>query len=264
MNLTITTLGTSHGDPTRERFNASTLVEMPDCSLLIDCGTPALAQLRRCGKDLRRIRHLVITHMHEDHFGGLPDLLKYQSKRMPADYQLTIWLPEAEAEKPIRDFYALAHRPLLPGIQFHLIQPGILPVAENFTLEALPTDHFSNEGLAYPSYALLLTIQNKRLLFTGDLSRDFHDFPKNIPADLAFCELTHYDLEKALPTLASQSFGKLVFTHVGDEWHGKENESRWQSLASRLPYPTHLAHDLEQFLMTPPSSKTPCIRGKIA
>ena len=87
----------------------------------------------------------------------------------------------------------------------------------------------------------------KTLLFSGDLSRDFHDFPAGVSADLAFCELTHYDLDRAIPVLAAAGFGRLVFTHIGDQWHGAEAEKLFREKAVHLPYPAVIAHDGDEF-----------------
>ena len=114
-------------------------------------------------------------------------------------------------------------------------------------IRAIPTDHFSNEKLHYPSYALTFSTGRKKILLTGDLSMDFHDFPKGTGADLAFCELTHYSLEKILHVLACEKFGKLVFTHIGDQWHGSEAEMKFRQLVSSLPYPAEIAHDGERY-----------------
>ena len=40
--------------------------------LLLDCGTTSLTALRRCGLDPGEIGTVFVSHLHGDHFGGLP------------------------------------------------------------------------------------------------------------------------------------------------------------------------------------------------
>ena len=246
-NITVTTLGTSHGSPTRERYNTSTLVELPDMSFMIDSGAPALGQLVRCGIQESSVKHIFITHMHEDHVGGLPDMVKFMSKGALKDYEFNIWLPEAEAEEGLRAFCKSMHVRISEKISFHVIEAGTLIDTPDFKVEAYLTDHFGYAAKWYPSFAFGVFASSKRMLFTGDLSSDFHDFPQGLDMDFVLCELTHYKLENAIPILAKQHFGKLVFNHVGNPWHGEENVERWRNLVKDLPYPAFLAWDMDKF-----------------
>lgn len=249
--IKIITLGTSHGDPTYERFNTSSLLEIPGYGgILIDAGTPVLGLLRRKNYQLENLRALFITHMHQDHFGGLPDILKYWVKRMPPEQQLKIFLPEADAMETIFAFTELAHRPIArSSFEINEIAAGKLVLSESVQVEAIATDHFSNENKSFPSWALKFTSGSKTVLFSGDVAKDFHDFPVGNPADMAFCELTHYPLENALPTLSAEKFGKLVFTHIGDQWHGKEAEKIFAEMVKVLPYQAVMAHDGDEFVL---------------
>lgn len=247
-DIVITTLGTAHGDPTVERFNSSTLLELPDgTGILIDAGTPALALLIRKGFDLHRLRHIFITHMHEDHTGGLPDFLKFLPKRMTGDAVCTIHLPEISAVAGINAFMETSHRPVnYSKTNFSELAAGKKEFG-NFQLTAIPTAHASNERLVFPSFALLFEAAGKRILFSGDLAKDLRDYPAGVAADIYFMEITHYLLDNALPLLAKSDFKQVVFNHVGNEWHGKEAEKLFAEKSSILPFPACLAHDGEEF-----------------
>ena len=224
----ITLLGTAHGNPTFCRFNTSTLVESGGEGMLIDAGTPALALLVRIGYDLRQLRHIYLTHMHEDHYGGLPDLIKYQAKY--STYGTLIHLPEEAGIKGMLDFMALAHRPVPSDkVSFTVVGPGEETLPNGVTIRAIPTEHCwcEEEKRHYPSFAYLLTAPSGRRIFiSGDLACDFHDFPEGIEADIAFCELTHYPIDRAFPVFRRQPYGKLVFIHVNDAWHDAGAEAR--------------------------------------
>ena len=43
--------------------------------VLLDCGATSLPALRRCGLDPDRIAAVFVSHLHGDHFGGLPFLI---------------------------------------------------------------------------------------------------------------------------------------------------------------------------------------------
>ena len=57
------------------RLQTCILVSHPGGRFLIDCGTTALIAMRRYGIDPGDIDAILLTHLHGDHFGGLPYLV---------------------------------------------------------------------------------------------------------------------------------------------------------------------------------------------
>ncbi len=51
------------------------VIDFRDRLMMIDCGEGAQLQMRRMGLKFSRLRHIFISHMHGDHFFGLPGLL---------------------------------------------------------------------------------------------------------------------------------------------------------------------------------------------
>jgi ribonuclease Z len=68
-------LGTSSGKPTLKR-NVSGLAVVREADwLLFDCGEGTQVQIARAGLSPNRLSAVFVTHLHGDHFNGLPGLL---------------------------------------------------------------------------------------------------------------------------------------------------------------------------------------------
>jgi ribonuclease BN (tRNA processing enzyme) len=73
MRLTVLGCGDAFGSG--GRFNTSFLVESGGRQVLLDCGASTMVALRQRGVDPNAIAGVILTHLHGDHFGGLPFLL---------------------------------------------------------------------------------------------------------------------------------------------------------------------------------------------
>ena len=73
MKLTI--LGSCSAYPTLNRFTTSQILQINGRSFLIDCGEGAQIQLRKNKIKFNSIEDILISHLHGDHFFGLPGLI---------------------------------------------------------------------------------------------------------------------------------------------------------------------------------------------
>jgi ribonuclease BN (tRNA processing enzyme) len=73
-DVAITFLGSGDAFGSGGRFHACFMVEAPQSRFLIDCGASAPLALKRHGVDPAAIDAIVVSHLHGDHFGGIPFL----------------------------------------------------------------------------------------------------------------------------------------------------------------------------------------------
>src|SRR5438552_19124883 len=73
--LRVVPLGTSAGRPTLSRGASALAVATEGAWVLCDCGEGAQIAALRAGLSLSRLDAVLITHLHGDHFNGLPGLL---------------------------------------------------------------------------------------------------------------------------------------------------------------------------------------------
>ena len=100
MSFEVTILGSGAAIPTQRRNPTSQYVVCNDRHILIDCGEGTQIQIRKYGVKFQRINHILISHLHGDHFFGLVGLISTMHL-MGRDKGLTIYGPE-ELEQILR------------------------------------------------------------------------------------------------------------------------------------------------------------------
>jgi ribonuclease Z len=93
VSFTVTVLGSGAALPTARRNPTAQYIVCNDRHLLIDCGEGTQMQLRNAGIKIQRINHILISHLHGDHFFGLVGLLSTMHL-LGRDKGLTIYGPE--------------------------------------------------------------------------------------------------------------------------------------------------------------------------
>lgn len=76
MSLRVTFLGTGGTFPTRARNTPSVILTRPGESLMFDCGEGTQRQLLDAPVSFMKITRIFLSHIHGDHYFGLPGLLQ--------------------------------------------------------------------------------------------------------------------------------------------------------------------------------------------
>ncbi len=92
MDLDLVFLGTAGSTPTAQRATSATLFRRGGDRLLVDCAEGTQRQLLRSDVGLAELPEIYLTHLHADHYLGLPGMLKTFALR-GRDVPLTVYGP---------------------------------------------------------------------------------------------------------------------------------------------------------------------------
>lgn len=140
MNLTI--LGSHSASPTISKHPTSQVLEVKGHLFLIDCGEGTQVQLRKYRIKFSRIKHIFISHLHGDHFFGLPGLIS-SFILLGREAELHIYGPKgikAAILLMLKVGKAYTNYPLY----FHELEqttPQIIFEDEKLTVETIPLSH---------------------------------------------------------------------------------------------------------------------------
>ncbi|MCX7744791.1 MAG: ribonuclease Z [Flavobacteriales bacterium] len=160
MQFSITILGCSSAIPTKDRFPTAQVVTYGNEHYLLDCAEGTQIQLRKYRFSFQRISKIFISHMHADHFLGLPGLLSTMDL-LGRTSSLQIYAP-IEVIRFIESFKQLVYANFQYPIEYHIIEDtfeGVIWENEQLEVIAFPVKH------AVPCHAFLFKekLQSRRM-----------------------------------------------------------------------------------------------------
>jgi ribonuclease BN (tRNA processing enzyme) len=207
------------------RLHTSFMLDAPGTRLLIDCGTSALIAMHRSRIDPARLDAVVLSHLHGDHFGGLPFLLldaAFVSRRstplLVAGPPGTLARLRRTTEALFPGFWGARGHALVRTITWRDRRPAAVAGA---TVTPFRVAHESGA----PAFAVRVSCGGCTVAYSGDTGWTPSLLAAAEGSDLFICEATSYDrtipahLTYAAVARHREAFRtrRLVLTHLGPD-----------------------------------------------
>ncbi|MBL6652804.1 MAG: MBL fold metallo-hydrolase, partial [Reyranella sp.] len=162
-------------------------------NVLIDCGASSMVAIRKWQVDPNAISTVLVSHLHGDHFAGLPFLLLDAQLVSRRTAPLTLAGPPG-----FRDRLAIIMEAMFAGstkgerkFTVEILELALHERVELGGLAVTPylMKHFSGA----PSYALRIETEGKVLTYSGDTEWVDELIPAGRDADLFICEAYFFD-----------------------------------------------------------------------
>ncbi len=136
-----TILGSSAAVPTSLRHTTAQVLQYHNQRFLLDCAEGTQMQMRRFKIPLMKINHIFISHLHGDHFLGLPGLL-FTYHLLGREKDIHIYSPPG-MDEIIGVQYRLAQLQPSYAIRFHELHQGRQRIYDDKRLfiETIEMDH---------------------------------------------------------------------------------------------------------------------------
>ncbi|MFZ0246501.1 MBL fold metallo-hydrolase [Candidatus Binatus sp.] len=231
--VTVTLLGTGDAFASFGRSQSGYLIDAPGGRILMEAGPGLLQALKSNGVSTDSFDLLLISHLHGDHFAGLPFLILDYMWETPRKKLLTIAGPAKLEQRTW-----LLTRAMFPHfeldkikrkLKFVVLEPGSSTRLGKFKVSAIRSPHTK------PEISLSIRIDGggKSIVFSGDSGWNDELVELSAGADLFLCECTYYEsahlkFHLNYPLLAANrdkfKVRRMVLTHLGREVLSREDE----------------------------------------
>lgn len=207
------------------RHHSAYLVRSGSATFLLDCGSTALASLKRHGVAPGSIDAVLLSHLHGDHFSGLPFLFLEYLYVEHRSRPLTIAGPPGTEDRVRRLFHTMypetAESPLPFPIRYLEMLPDSALAVGVVRVEPFRVPHQEKEI----SLALAVHVEGRKILYSGDTGWTEELVERAAGTDLFICECCfyetrvpfHLDYPRLLENRSRFGTNRLVLTHLGRE-----------------------------------------------
>ena len=221
----VTVLGSGDAFGAGGRLNSAYLVRATGATFLIDCGTTVLQGLKRCAIDPAEIDFVCLSHLHGDHFGGVPFLFMdflYSSRR---ERPITIYGPPGTETRVHALFTALYQQQATEAMPFPVsfveLGPTGRTVVQGVGVEAFAVPHVAELVCC----GFRVEVAGRTIVYSGDTAWTDDLVARTRDADLFICECstfeTRLDIHVSYPEIAARAAAlqckRLLLSHLGAE-----------------------------------------------
>ncbi|MGH7875012.1 MAG: MBL fold metallo-hydrolase [Candidatus Binatia bacterium] len=230
MKLHILGCGDAFGSGGRNQ--SGYLFEADDRLFLLDCGPTSLLAMNRAGIDPGRLDVIILSHLHGDHFGGIPFFFIEYLYLHPREHSLTIAGPPG-TEARVRGLFGIMYgggvsAKELPPVDFVILHPGQVTVVKGITVAPFQVPHQTDDI----SLGLKISYAGKEILFSGDSAWIELFIAAARGVDLFLCECSFYQEQPGMhinyqtlsANLSRLHCRKLLLTHLGEEMLRRRGE----------------------------------------
>jgi ribonuclease BN (tRNA processing enzyme) len=241
VSVTLTFLGSGDAFGTEGRLQTCLALRGGPATILIDCGASSLIAMKRNGVAPNEVAAVVLSHLHGDHFGGLPFLI--------LDGQFTRRTTSLVVAGPpgVRDRVERAMEVFFPGstrverrFAVDYVELGERVPAEvaGARVVAFAVEHPSGA----PAYALRIEYGGRTLAYSGDTEWTESLVPAARDTDCFVCEAYTFDrklrfhLDYATVRAEAERFRarRIMLTHMGPSMLARRAEAEFECASDGL------------------------------
>lgn len=230
--ITLQTLGNGDAFGSGGNFQTCFYVHSDHYHFLVDCGATALVAMKRHYVSPSLIDTILLTHLHGDHFGGIPFFLLDAHFIQQRTRPLTIVGPEG-TEKKVFDAMELFYSGVDPNDFSYYIQFIEYSGEETITIGPLAINTFPvSHAEASKPHGFRVAFGKKVLAFSGDTSWNDILYKIADQADIFVCECNFYTTKndnhihylELMEKADELTCKKIVLNHLSEEMLLKKDD----------------------------------------